>query len=133
MNRLLVGKWYVRIALLYLIIFINGPWLHALATPNTLQQRGRIVGRVTDVQGAPLSGASVRIAGGQRSVATDDEGRFSLTVTPGEHIVEVSYISYGTKQQTVAVREGANNLFIKYQYHDRNILPIRNEFYFSCL
>ncbi|PPL00616.1 SusC/RagA family TonB-linked outer membrane protein [Parapedobacter indicus] len=108
MNRLLVGKWYVRIALLYLIIFVNGAWLHALATSNTLQQTGRIVGRVTDVQGAPLSGASVRIAGEQRSVATDDEGRFSLTVTPGEHIVEVSYISYGTQQQTVAVREGAS-------------------------
>src|SRR5690606_22910375 len=52
--------------------------------------------------------ASVRIAGEQRSVATDDEGRFSLTATPGEHVVEASYISYGTQQQTVAVREGAS-------------------------
>src|SRR5690606_41350698 len=93
MNRLLSGKWYVRIALLYLVFLVNAPEVRALVNPNLLQQTGRIVGRVTDAQGVPLAGASVRIAGEERSVATEDEGRFSFKATAGEQGVEASSIS----------------------------------------
>src|SRR5690606_27941531 len=98
MNHLLLGKWSIRIALLYLIIAADAPLLQAVASLG-VQQTGRIVGRVTDTQGVPLSGASIRIVGQQRSVATDDDGRFTLSVEPGEYTVEASFISYGTQQR----------------------------------
>ena len=107
MNHLLLGKWSIRIALLYLIIAADAPLLQAVASLG-VQQTGRIVGRVTDTQGVPLSGASIRIVGQQRSVATDDDGRFTLSVEPGEYTVEASFISYGTQQRTVTVSAGAS-------------------------
>src|SRR3546814_12491164 len=84
MNHFLSGKWYVRIALLYFLIAAAIPALRA-STGLLIQQTGQIVGRVTDAQGVPLSGASIRIAGQQRSVATGDDGRFSLAVAAGDY------------------------------------------------
>lgn len=71
------------------------------------QQPGRITGRITDAQGQPLSGASIRVRELNRSYGTDDEGRFSFSVQPGTYTVEVTYISYGTQHRTgVVVEEG---------------------------
>ncbi|MGK6350316.1 SusC/RagA family TonB-linked outer membrane protein [Parapedobacter sp. DT-150] len=80
--------------------------LQAFPRTSEMQQPGRIVGRVTDVQGLPLSGASIRIVGQQRNTATGDDGRFSLALPAGEYTVEASFISYGNQQQAVSVSAG---------------------------
>ena len=107
MNHFLSGKWYVRIALLFFLSAAGIPPLRA-STGYLIQQTGQIVGRVTDAQGLPLSGASIRIAGQQRSVATGDDGRFSLSVAAGDYTIEASFISYGTQQRAVTVQAGAS-------------------------
>lgn len=71
------------------------------------QASGSITGRITDTNGHPLSGASVKIVELSRTVASDDQGNYTIPVAPGTYTVEVSYISYALQQQPgVVVRAG---------------------------
>ncbi|GGC23675.1 SusC/RagA family TonB-linked outer membrane protein [Parapedobacter defluvii] len=74
-----------------------------------MQAPGRIIGRVTDEKGQPLAGASIRIIELNRSITTDEDGNFSVSVPPGNYRLEVSYISYLTQQKAgVSVVEGGS-------------------------
>lgn len=46
-----------------------------------VSQQHRVSGRVTDEQGAPLEGVTVRVVGGQTTVVTDLNGRYSIDVS----------------------------------------------------
>ncbi|MBK1438893.1 SusC/RagA family TonB-linked outer membrane protein [Parapedobacter sp. ISTM3] len=70
------------------------------------QQPGRIAGRVTDGQGEPLAGATVKITELNRTTLTDGEGNFSISVQPGAYSVEVTYIAYGTQRKEVTLQAG---------------------------
>ncbi|SEK27209.1 SusC/RagA family TonB-linked outer membrane protein [Parapedobacter koreensis] len=71
-----------------------------------LQQPGRIAGRVTDVRGEPLAGASVRVTQLNRTYSTDSEGTFSIPAQAGVYTVEVTYIAYGTQRREVTLQAG---------------------------
>ena len=62
-----------------LALFFALPFL-ALAQPGARQIRGT----VKDDKGAPVAGATVAVKGTQRATATDANGSFAITVTPGE-------------------------------------------------
>src|SRR3546814_2238731 len=98
MNHFLSGKWYVRIALLYFLIAAAIPALRA-STGLLIQQTGQIVGRVTDAQGVPLSGASIRIAGQQRSVARSEEHTYEL-----QSLMRISYAVFCLKKKQHTVK-----------------------------
>ncbi|QNL52007.1 SusC/RagA family TonB-linked outer membrane protein [Olivibacter sp. SDN3] len=73
------------------------------------QPSGKVSGRILDEQGEPLAGASIRIQELGRSVSSDGEGYFSLTLPPGSYTFDVSYIAYQAQQQKdVTVASGAN-------------------------
>jgi iron complex outermembrane receptor protein len=60
-------------------------------------QQGTITGQVTDAEtGAALSDAAVEALGAAGPVATNQEGRFSLTVAPGSHTIVITLIGYET-------------------------------------
>jgi TonB-linked SusC/RagA family outer membrane protein len=61
--------------------------------PTAQQQGRRVTGRVTDSDGEPLIGATVKVRGGSTGTITDMDGRFAITATDGSTI-EVSYIGY---------------------------------------
>ncbi|OIQ18714.1 MAG: hypothetical protein BM557_07280 [Flavobacterium sp. MedPE-SWcel] len=73
-------------------------------------------GTVADKIG-PLPGAPITVRGTTRSVQSDIDGNFSITVSLGE-VIEISYISYQTQVYTVGLhtsievmlREDANKL-----------------------
>lgn len=69
-------------------------------------QDERISGTVTDESGAPLPGVSVRVKGVNTGVATDNNGRYSLTV--GNSSAVLVFSSIGFNQQEVAV--GSRNV-----------------------
>ncbi|WP_461788198.1 TonB-dependent receptor [Pedobacter sp.] len=74
------------------------------------QGTGKIAGTVTDKKtGETLIGVSVRIAGTTKGVGTDVDGKYVLPgLTPGKHVIEISYVSYATKKITdVEVKAGA--------------------------
>lgn len=106
MDKLLLRTRKSRLlcALIGFLTMMGGPF--ATASPHGFQQAGRITGRVTDAEGTPLSGASVRITGQPQTAATDGDGLYSLSIEPGEYTLTASYISYVSQQQTVTVKAG---------------------------
>ena len=72
-------------------------------------QQGTINGRVTDAEtGEPLAGASVEALGQGGPQGSNEEGRFTLSVSPGTHSVVVKLIGYETTRvDGVSVAMGA--------------------------
>lgn len=65
---------------------------------------GTLTGRVTDVEGRPLAGASVVIASLMTGVATDNDGRYALRgLREGKYGVHISYTGYEPFDSAVAV------------------------------
>ncbi len=59
----------------------------------TAAAQTEIVGTVTDESHEPLLGASVVVKGQSRGVATDIDGKFSLSAKPGD-VLRVTYVGY---------------------------------------
>ncbi len=60
-------------------------------------QQGTISGQVTDAEtGEPIAAAMVEARGQGGPRGSDEEGRFTLTVSPGTHTVVVTFIGYET-------------------------------------
>lgn len=71
------------------------------------QDRGRISGKIVDEKGAPLPGASIRIAELNIVVQSNSDGVYTFDVAPGTYTLTASFISYTTATQTkVAVKSG---------------------------
>ena len=73
-------------------------------TPANAQQSKTVTGTVVDKSGEPMIGAAVVIQGTTKAVATDIDGKFSLSVSEGD-VLTISFIGYTTKNITV----GAEN------------------------
>lgn len=58
----------------------------------------RVTGKVTDENGAPIPGVTVRIAGTNRGVATDFDGNYSVAVSNGQVVLEFSSIGLATQE-----------------------------------
>lgn len=69
---------------------------------NLLAQEGTLTvqGKVTDMQGAPLSGVSVAVAGSTTGTTTNDEGNYNVEVAKGASLV-FSFVGYVTRTVTV--------------------------------
>ncbi|MBC9934456.1 TonB-dependent receptor [Chitinophaga qingshengii] len=77
----------------------------AVASGEPLTLKGRVVDFETS---APLPGASVKLAGTSRAVASDNKGYYSINgVKSGDYTLEVTYIGYAAFMEPVALR---NNL-----------------------
>lgn len=61
-------------------------------------------GKVTDENGEPLIGATVRVPGTQIGTITDVEGNFSLSVPDDAEVLEVSYVGFITQEVSIANR-----------------------------
>ncbi|MGN7202944.1 SusC/RagA family TonB-linked outer membrane protein [Pedobacter sp. SAFR-022] len=71
------------------------------------QDRGKISGKIVDEKGAPLPGASVRIAELNLVVQSNSDGIYTFDVAAGSYTLTASFISYTTATQTkVAVKSG---------------------------
>jgi hypothetical protein len=58
---------------------------------------GKVSGKVTDGETKqPVAGASIRI--GNRGAVTDDNGQFTLTLSPGTYTATISYVGYAWKE-----------------------------------
>lgn len=74
--------------------------------PEAAQQQGKVTGKVTDAEGAPLPGVSVVLKGSTNGTITDGNGNFSLMGIPENGILQFSFV--GMKSQEVAVAGQAN-------------------------
>ncbi|GAA4047224.1 TonB-dependent receptor [Flavobacterium chungnamense] len=72
------------------------------------QNKGIITGVLTDkdMNNAPLTFANAVIKGTSIGATTDDKGRYSLKVEPGNYTLIFSFIGYETIEVPVTVKEG---------------------------
>lgn len=61
---------------------------------NKSQQQGRLYGKVTDENGDPLPGASVRVAGSTAGALADANGNYTLNLAEGTYAIQASYVGY---------------------------------------
>lgn len=73
---------------------------------KALQVMGSIAGRITDKQGNPVPGATIRIAGQKQGTTSNAEGRFTMQVQEGSYTLEISCMSFKTQNRSVTVTAG---------------------------
>lgn len=66
-----------------------------------IKERVSVTGKVTDEKGTPIAGASVKIKGSNKGVATGADGRFSLE-TDNDAILEITSVGYENKEVLVS-------------------------------
>ncbi len=75
---------------------------------SAMAQTGVVTGTVSDEQGEPIIGATVREVDGQAAAITDIDGNFSISVNPGAKLI-ITYV--GMQDQTVST-QGKSELTI---------------------
>ena len=63
-------------------------------------QNPTVTGKVTDAQGEPLVGATVKVDGTKNATVTDIDGLFSIAAKKSEKLT-VSYIGYQSRSVTI--------------------------------
>ncbi len=63
-------------------------------------QNKTLTGKVTDVKGAPLSGATITVKGSTMGTSTDQSGNFSISLANNAKRIVVSSIGYATQEVT---------------------------------
>ena len=86
--------------------------LIGMAAPAALAaERGTVSGKVTDMAGDAVAGATVRVvsrSGAGRAATTDRDGRFSVDgLVAGRYLVEVAALGFRTETREVRVGDGA--------------------------
>ncbi|GAA4305499.1 TonB-dependent receptor [Compostibacter hankyongensis] len=72
---------------------IVGDNMVVISPQDRLDDQHEVSGLITDTEGNPLPGVTVKIKGQQLGIVTDERGEFRLVV-PDDAILEVSYIGY---------------------------------------
>lgn len=72
-------------------------------TIETSSDNYTVRGRVIDIYGEPLIGATIREKGGANGTVTDIDGRFFLSV-PDSAVLQVSFVGYKTLEVNVTGR-----------------------------
>lgn len=78
-----------------------------LALPTlSLAQEGTVSGEVIGETGEPVATATVEVVGTQIGTLTDESGRFTINLAPGEYNLRVRIIGFNESIRTVTVRAG---------------------------
>lgn len=83
----------------YLLLFFC-----VLQTSVAAQDKVILSGKVTDQDGSPVSQATVAVGGSSLGTYTDDKGRYSLSMNPGQYTVVVSFVGYQAVKKTFDLR-----------------------------
>lgn len=70
---------------------------------TSFAQNATLSGTIKNADGQPLAGASVQLQGNRSGTITDNNGNYSLTTTPGKHILIISYVGHATQRIEVTV------------------------------
>ena len=109
------------------LILLSGTGITAsnAATFNPIELRQQkqlaVTGTVTDKNGQPLPGVSVRVKGGSAGAVTDSYGKFNLNVPDAKAVLLVSYIGYKTEEIPV---NGQSNIRITLGEDDNQLTEV---------
>jgi len=82
----------------------------AASMPSSVAGEVRVCGEVRDPQGRPIAGAQVVASDLGRTAMADAQGRFCLSLPPGEHPVSVMAVGYAASRHTLRTGEGEARL-----------------------
>lgn len=79
------------------------------------QDKAQISGTVLDgeMNNEPLLGATVIVKGTTTGAQTDFDGNYNLSLEPGTHTLEFSYVGYNSIQETITIAAGENKVINK--------------------
>ncbi|MBX3256670.1 MAG: SusC/RagA family TonB-linked outer membrane protein [Chitinophagaceae bacterium] len=80
--------------LLILCLFTSG-------TISFAQQRKNVSGTVLDESGSALAGVSISVRGGGTLGASDNDGKFNVSLTASQNVLIFSYVGFETTEVTV--------------------------------
>lgn len=93
--------YYLKI---YFLLFLIFGMLNNLSA-----QKGAVIGIVKDAD-KPLISASVKILETLSGTITNADGRYSLSLDPGNYILEVSYIGYQSMRKSITIIEDGSTM-----------------------
>ncbi|MEI9912193.1 MAG: DUF5686 family protein [Bacteroidota bacterium] len=64
---------------------------------------GKVSGKVTDDNGAPLAYASISIKGTTKGTNANSSGNYSITLSPGQYTLICQYVNYKKEETTITV------------------------------
>jgi TonB-linked SusC/RagA family outer membrane protein len=108
--KILYLQFYSRLEGKRMSLVLGCFFLFALLLPNSpvFAQSLTIKGRVTDIKGAPLIGASVTIKGTNKATSTATNGTYSITVPNQQAILVFSFISFISEERLVGTNSELN-------------------------
>ena len=109
-NSLLKNALFICLVMLFYVSFISYSSAHILYRPSGILdlREVEVTGIVLDSQGLPLPGVSVIIKGTSTGVATDLDGRFSLSVPGPESILVFTFIGFNSQEVMVGNQTSIN-------------------------
>lgn len=88
------------------ILFLNLAW-------HLTNAQTQITGRITDLNGDPLYGASIYLPEQSIGTISNEDGEFQIVKLPsGEIRIQFSYIGYNTVLKSILLRKGTNEINI---------------------
>ena len=82
-----------------------------LPAGSMAQNKVTLSGKVTDQHGTPVAQATIAVENTTSGTYTDDQGKYSLQVTPGKHTFVVSFLGYQTVKQSLDIRQDKKQNF----------------------
>ncbi len=82
-------------------------------TAGPSQPLHRVTGKVVDVNGDPVIGASVQVMGQSMGTITNLDGEFTLSSVPANALVVVSYIGFEKKEIKVSDLQKSSRVILR--------------------
>lgn len=92
-----------------------GRFYVATSLTGVYQQAHNVTGSVVDAQGKPVVAATVTEKGTTNSVMTDENGQFTINVTNGNAVLEITAVGYATIETSVSSRQNVGAIVITAQ------------------
>lgn len=88
--------------------------LFTLSTVFSFAQQRTVSGKITDANGEPVPGASIKVKGTQKGAMADANGSFSLSAQPGDILV-ISAVGIATREVPVTANTTTYNVSLARQ------------------
>lgn len=85
----------------------SSPSLRSISSSSTTQQRN-VAGRITDEEGLPIPGVSIRVKGSLSTAVSNENGEYQLSLSETDVILQFSFVGYVSQEIPVGAKSTIN-------------------------